>query len=212
MINYDTVKSDFEESKWKLLSTGYKNLDSEMDCICPEGHTQFITYRDWRKNKLCKICLQNEGAFVKANRKGKMIVPEKPSEGCRILSLDAATTTTGYAVYDDKNLVGYGHFTIKGDNTTQRINEVKQWLICAIDTWDPDFICLEHIQLQTFNREKSDYQVELYRVLANLQGVLVDTAFEKEKPLHLIYSQTWRGFCDIRGRNREEKKRSSKKD
>lgn len=210
MINYDIVCSDFQEQNWKLISTSYRNLDTAIECVCPKGHNQSITYREWRKTKLCKECLREGGAFLQ--NKGRLLVPEKSSL-FRILALDAATTTTGYAVYDEKSLVGYGHFTIKGDDTTERINQVKQWLVCAISEWRPDLICVEHIQLQSFNAygkpAKDSYQVELYRVLANLQGVVADALFEKKVPLHLVYSQTWRSFCDVNGKNREEKKKSA---
>jgi len=37
-------------------------------------------------------------------------VPLKDTDKYRILALDAATSVTGYAIYDDKVLVGYGTY------------------------------------------------------------------------------------------------------
>ena len=42
---------------------------------------------------------------VKKNR-----VPAKGADTQRILALDAATSVTGYAIYDDKVLVSFGTF------------------------------------------------------------------------------------------------------
>jgi hypothetical protein len=50
-------------------------------------------------------------------------VPPKDTEVQRILALDAATSITGYALYDDKVLVGYGTFkTVSTLSATERIN------------------------------------------------------------------------------------------
>jgi len=73
-------------------------------------------------------------------------VPAKEANTQRILALDAATNITGYAIYDNKVLVSYGTFKTKAeDNATSRINEVKHWLLAAIDEWEPDFVGIEHI-------------------------------------------------------------------
>jgi len=73
-------------------------------------------------------------------------VPAKQANTQRILALDAATNITGYAIYDNKVLVSYGTFkTEADDNTTNRINEVKHWLLAAIEKWEPDFVGIEHI-------------------------------------------------------------------
>lgn len=211
MINYLTVKNDFETENWELISTAYKNLDTELECKCPDGHIIFITYKDWRKNKSCPECLKGDTFKIKKRK-----IPPKQEGVFRILALDAATITSGYALYDDKNLIGYGHFTIKGDNTTARINEVKQWLTAAIEEWRPDSVCLEHIQLQSFNSngkytKGENLQVELYRVLANLQGVLLDFLYEIGIPSALVYSAVWRKFCDVTGKSREDKKKDAQR-
>ena len=85
---------------------------------------------------------------------------------------------------------------------------MKQWLSIAIDEWQPDFVGIEHIQLQTFGAKNSP-QVEMYRVLANLQGVLLDLLFEKNVECDLVYSTTWRKYCGIDGSGRENKKKAA---
>jgi Holliday junction resolvasome RuvABC endonuclease subunit len=62
--------------------------------------------------------------------------------------LDASTSITGYAIYDDKTLVGFGTFkTNSSKHATERINDVKNWLKAALKEWEPDFVGIENIQL-----------------------------------------------------------------
>ena len=84
-------------------------------------------------------------------------------------------------------------------------------MVQAITEWLPDFIGVEHIQLQTFGANRNQQQVETYRILANLQGVLLDTIFEIDLPCELVYSSTWRKTCDINEGNstRENKKKAA---
>ena len=200
-INFYTVSNHLSENGWKLLSTEYKNLDTPLKMICPEGHEQEQSYKEWRKHMRCEKCFAGDPYKVKKNK-----VPIKKIDTYRILALDAATNITGFSLYDDSTLVSYGVY--KADTnleTTERINQVKNWLKQAINEWQPDFVGIEHIQLQTFGAKNSP-QVEMYRVLANLQGVLLDTLFEEKIDCGLVYSTTWREAVGIVGSGRENKK------
>ena len=204
-INVYSVANHLLEEGWQLISDSYKNLNTELEMKCPEGHTQFITYGQWRKHPVCEICLAGDPYKVKKNK-----VPIKKIDTYRILALDAATKITGYAIYDNNTLVNYG--TYKADESleaTDRINEIKHWLETALDIWQPDFVGIENIQLQSFGNN-GKYQVEMYRILANLQGVLVDTLFENQIQHELVYSSEWRKYCGVGdGKGRENKKRQA---
>jgi len=70
-------------------------------------------------------------------------VPIKKIDTTRILALDAATGITGYAIFDDNELVHYGTYKVDKEQTTEsRINNVKHWLAAAINEWQPDFVGL----------------------------------------------------------------------
>ena len=204
-INIYSVSNHLKEEGWKLISTSYKNLTTELEMKCPEGHTQFISYGQWRKHPICEKCLAGDPYKVKKNK-----VPIKTIDTQRILALDAATKITGYSIYDDGVLVSFG--TYHADETkeaTERINEIKHWFVAALDEWEPDFVGIENIQLQSFG-SNGKYQVEMYRILANLQGVLVDTLFEKCIDHALCYSTEWRKYCGVGdGKGRENKKRQA---
>ena len=204
-INIYSVANHLQEKGWQLISDSYKNLNTELEMKCPDGHTQYITYGQWRKNPVCAICLAGDPYKVKKNK-----VPTKKADTYRILALDAATKVTGYAIYDNNDLVNYGVY--KADESleaTDRINEIKHWLEAALENWKPDFVGIENIQLQTFG-VNGKFQVEMYRILANLQGVLVDTLFENQIQHELVYSSEWRKYCGVGdGKGRENKKRQA---
>lgn len=203
-INIYTVQNALEEQGWTLLSDSYKNLKTELQMRCPEGHVSFITFEKWRKHPVCEECMAGDIYKVKKNK-----VPDKTPDTTRILALDAATNITGYAIYDNRTLVSYGTYKVEGSLPAEaRINEIKKWLLAAIEEWEPDFIGLENIQLQSYGNNQ--YQVETYRVLANLQGVLIDAAFEKSIDHDLVYSTEWRQYCGVGGgTGRENKKKQA---
>jgi Holliday junction resolvasome RuvABC endonuclease subunit len=83
-------------------------------------------------------------------------VPIKKIDTERVLALDAATGTTGYSIYDNRELVSYGTYTVDSTlSAEERINKVKQWLAAALKEWEPDFVGLENIQLQKFGPNAS---------------------------------------------------------
>lgn len=200
-INIHSVQLDLRENGWTLLSTEYKNLQTPLLMRCPEGHEVNETYANWRKHKRCEKCLAAD-PFKTKNK-----IPIKTIEKYRILALDAATNLSGYAVYDDKELVGYGTYCAKGEDTTERINDAKHWVEAAIKEWKPDFIEIENCQLQTYNGNQA--QVKTFQTLANLQGVLIDTFYELNVPTSLVYSSEWRKVCGVGGDKRENKKKAA---
>lgn len=203
-INVYTVRNHLESEGWKLISDSYKNLQTELEMECPAGHRQFRTYGNWRKHMICEQCMAGDPYKIKKNK-----VPIKKIDTTRVLALDAATGITGYSIYDDRVLVSYGTYKVdKNLPTEERINMIKKWLVAALQEWEPDFVGLENIQLQSFGH--NNYQVETYRTLANLQGVLIDTLFEACIDHDLVYASQWRKYCDVGdGTGRENKKRQA---
>ena len=203
-INLYTVTNHLETEGWKLLSETYKNLTTELEMVCPNGHKQLKTYGDWRKHPICEQCMAGDPYKIKKNK-----VPIKTIDTQRLLALDAATNISGFSIFDNGELISYGTYkTDSSKDAEARINDVKKWLIAAIDNWKPDFVGIENIQLQGFGH--GQFQVELYRTLANLQGVLIDTLFENNIEHDLVYASTWRNYCDVGDdKGRENKKKAA---
>ena len=200
-INIYSVTNHLNSEGWTLISNTYKNLQTELEMKCPNGHLQTRTYGDWRKHPTCDMCFGGSAKKIKKN-----IVPIKKIDTQRILALDAATNITGYAIFDDGELVSFGTFKTNVDkNTEERIHQVKTWLQSMIRTCEPSFVGIEHIQLQVHGYAQN---VETYRVLANLQGVLLDTLFEECIDHDLAYASEWRKYCNINTeKGRENKKK-----
>ena len=200
-INIHTVANHLHSEGWVLISDSYKNLHTELEMKCPNGHTQMRTYDDWRKHPICDKCFSGNGKKIKKN-----IVPIKKIDTQRILALDAATNVSGYAIFDDGDLVSYGTFKTADGDTEARINEFKKWLQTAIRTWEPDFVGIENIQLQSYNGNQA--QVLTFKTLAQLQGVILDTLFELCVDHDLVFSTEWRKYCNINTeKGRENKKK-----
>ena len=206
-INVYTVRNALEAEGWKLVSEVYKNLKTPIEMLCPAGHKQEQTFDQWRKHKICDICMAGDPYKVKKNK-----VPKKGTDTQRILGLDAATGVTGYSIYDDKVLVGFG--TFKTNSTlpaVERINKVKNWLKAALKEWEPDFVGIENIQLQKYGNRDTDVQVKTFQTLANLQGVLLDVIFEACIDSELVRPSEWRSYCGINDgdTHRETKKKAA---
>lgn len=197
-INYYQVAADAQEKGWTLVSDSYKNLKSPLEYICPKGHIVNISYEDWRKNPQCPQCHQELHGNAVRNK-----MPPKQDGVKRVLSLDAATKTTGWAVYDNSKLVAYGTYTAADSDPAIRINQVKKWLDNSYSILQPDLIGIENIQLEKGN-------VKTFQVLANLQGVLIDYCLEHNIRYCLAYPATWRAYLGINhNEEREEAKRSA---
>ena len=203
-INIYSVRNALEAEGWQLTSEVYKNLKTPLEMVCPVGHKQEQTFDNWRKHKICDICMAGDPYKVKKNK-----VPKKGTDTQRILALDAATSITGYSIYDDKVLVGYGTFhTTTTLTATERINQVKNWLKAALKEWEPDFVGIENIQLQKYGNRDTDVQVKTFQTLANLQGVLLDVIFEACIDSDLVRPSVWRSYCGI---NDGDQRRDAKK-
>lgn len=191
-INVYTVQEDANSAGWQLLSDTYKNLKTNMQWQCPKGHLVEMTYDEWRKTRSCAECNKAHSHGVVRNE-----IPVKESGTYRVLCLDAATGNTGWSLYDNKKLVAYGTFnTAAYDDKTARIHEVKVWLQEMIKSTLCDAVGLEGIQLQK--------NVGMFQTLANLQGVILDTLYEKGIRYEVASSSTWRTFVGLNNADARE--------
>lgn len=191
-INIYTVQSDAAEHGWQLLSETYKNLKTPMEWMCPKGHIVEMNYENWRKTHSCAQCNEAHSYGVLRNK-----IPEKKSGIYRVLSLDAATGTTGWSIYDNKKLVAYGTFdTQYSDDKTARIHEVALWLNAILEKSQCDAVGVEGIQLQK--------NVQMFQTLANLQGVILEILYSKNIPYLVAASSTWRTFVGLNNADARE--------
>lgn len=195
-ITIDTIAQELAPDNWKVLSTEYKNLSTEMEFQCAEGHKVFSTWDKIRKRRECPICKQN---ILKEN---KPIIIEKKKDTMRVLALDQASHKTGWAILDNKQLIKYGVFEAGAVDEIARFHEIKEWVISMIENWSPSLIAIEGIQYQ------QNMGVTTFQTLARLQGILLDLCYELKIPYKLCPTNTWRAHCGVKGTSRADKKKS----
>lgn len=205
-FNINDLKIEFKELGWELVSDKYTNLSTQLEMICPNGHTVYQTYDKFRKNHICPICARKE-----LNTKDNIERKPKAKGVKRVLALDQATKVSGWSVFDNDLLIKYGKFATKSNEQDIRIEEVKNYLINMIDFWKPDKVILEDIQLQQFGTKSSNNieGVTTFKTLARLQGVLINTLLEYEIPYEVVHTAVWREHCGVKGKSRSDKKRSA---
>ena len=195
-ISIDEIKNSLAADQWVLVSETYQNLDSNLEYKCNKGHTVIAPWKKIRENRICPTCMR-ERLKTKEFRNLK-----KKKNEYRILALDQATHISGYAVFNNKNLIDYGAFEATGENDIERSVQIKQWLIALIDQFEIDFVGLEGIQYQTAAG------VTTFETLARLQGILAAACYEEKIPYKIVPTNTWRLHCGVQGRSRPDRKRS----
>ena len=200
-ITLETINNELCKAGWQCISTEYKNLDSQLVFKCEEGHSVYSTWKKIRTRQECPVCKENK-------LKEKITKIEPKAKGAkRILAIDQATHTCGWAIFDNLNLVRYGTFTTNLKDEIARDNAIKMWMLSMIQTWSPDCIALEGIQFQ----EESSGQkmsVTVFQALARLQGILMECCFSEKKEYLICPTNTWRNHCGVKGKYRADKKRS----
>ena len=199
-LKYEDIKLEVESAGWRLISTSYTNLKTQMQFQCPNKHDNYLTMEYWRRHKECPIC--------KANKYYQMndTAPKKDRKAHRILAFDQAANTSGWSVFDDLTLVKFGKWTSSGSHSTEKIAQTKHWVANMIQTWKPDLVVFEDIQLQKFDGGEA---VVTYKKLAQLQGVLKNYCYENGIIYKIVSPSTWRAFNNIRGKERNDKKKNA---
>lgn len=200
-IKIEDICAELKNDNWKVISEEYVNLDTEMIFECSEGHKVYAPWKKIRQKRECPVCSANE-----FRTKDLKIIPKKRDKK-RYLALDQATKITGWAVFDSHQLIKYGKFETSSDDEIARDHEIKNWLISMINSWNPDYIAFEGIQLQEKSEDRK-MGVTVFETLARLQGILMETAYSLNIPYKICPTPTWRGHCGVKGKTRSDKKRS----
>ena len=190
------IKEILDAENWKVISEEYKNLNTEMTFQCPEGHRVYTTWKRLRTKRECPVCKQN--TFKEQNE----VVGTKKKGEKRVLAIDQATRVSGWSIFSDGRLLRYGTFETQLEDEIERDITIKNWLLSMINSWQPDCVALEGIQYE------EQFGVQTFATLARLQGILMACLAELKIPYMLCHTQTWRSYCGVKGKTRNDKKRS----
>ena len=122
----------------------------------------------------------------------------------RLLALDQASRTTGYAVFEDDQLIKSGTFTLRSDDIGERLVDYRKHIEKLIIDNDVDEIAFEDIQMQS-----QVNNVQTFKVLAEIFGVTQEYLAEQEHSYHIVSSNTWKSKLNIKGRTRTEQKKNA---
>lgn len=201
-IHLDDIRTTLAAEGWSVISDTYKSLDTEMEFMCDEGHHVFSTWKKIRSKRECPTCKQN------AHINQTPTIPSKPRGATRILALDQASHITGYAVFDNGELVKYGTYEAPNGEEVERLAAVRDWVVSMISNLKPDYIGIEGIQFQEHSSTSGKMGVTVFQTLAHLQGTLMLACYDAGIPFVLCPTNTWRNKCGVKGRSRADRKRS----
>ena len=199
-LSMEKVKQELVDRNLIFVSGDYKNLQSVLTVKCPKGHEFVTSLQEVRRNADCPVCEQYEAIDLE---EVKMESPEKKN-GIRILAIDNATNTTGYAVFENgKYLTGGIKKTTKKESV-HKIAEMKQWMVGMINLWDIDVVGLESVQYQG--------NPQTLIILSKLLGVLENAVFEilGNEP-YIVPAATWKSHSGVKGKGRQQQKENAQK-
>lgn len=122
----------------------------------------------------------------------------------KILALDQASQTSGYAIFNKGELLQSGAFTVSG-SLEKRLVKIRQKVSDFIQENDITNIVIEDIQLE---RGRGN-NVVTYKALAEVIGVITELAAELKIPCLIVPSSTWRSELRIKGSERSVYKRNA---
>ncbi len=113
----------------------------------------------------------------------------------KIISLDQATRTTGYAVFEGDICVETG--LLKADGLLPMLDTIRD----LIARHEPEKVAIEDIQYQS--------NQSTYKLLAQLQGALLFMLYERGIEAVVLAPSTWRSIMGIKGKKRAEQKQAA---
>ena len=111
-----------------------------------------------------------------------------------ILSLDASTKSTGYAIYEGNSLKDYGCITSSSTDLFKRIHKMVDEIDLLIKNNSIDKIILEEVR-----PENGVQNVKTHKALMFLQGALAMMAHDNYPKIESVYlyPSEWRKCCKI---------------
>lgn len=125
----------------------------------------------------------------------------------KLLALDQASKTSGYAIFDNDNLISYGLIKTKSSDIGERLVQFRQRVEQIIQDNNITEVIFEEIQLQ----ENVGNNVATFKTLSEVMGVLVELLTELKIPYSSVLSGTWRKKLSIDGYERAVQKRNAQR-
>lgn len=113
----------------------------------------------------------------------------------KILALDLSTRSTGWAVFEETELIDYGCITASSSDLINRIHKIINGLDVVLDKYEIDKIVVEEVR-----PEMGTQNIKTHRALMWLQGAVAIFIHEKcgKLDIEYLYPNQWRKLCGIK--------------
>ena len=128
----------------------------------------------------------------------------------RLLALDQASHTTGYAVFEDGKPVVISHFIARGDDLGKRLEQIRNNIINLIKQYNIDTVAFEDIQLQDIAGSK-EVGIKTFKMLAEVFGVVHELVNELQIDYYIVPPIVWKATIKIAGKGRTAEKKLAQK-
>lgn len=122
-----------------------------------------------------------------------------------LLSLDQSSRITGWCIFENNMLKGYGKIDLKTEDIGQRLVQFRNSIINLLDKYNPDEVVFEDIQLQN----NVGNNIQTFKILAEVYGILLQLLTERRIKNSSILSTSWKSTLNIKGRSRPEQKKNA---
>lgn len=128
----------------------------------------------------------------------------------KLLALDQASYTTGYAIFEDGKPVVVSHFTAQGDDLGKRLEQIRDNIIKLIQQYNIDTVAFEDIQLQDMTGGK-EVGIKTFKMLAEVFGVVHELLNELQLDYYIIPPIVWKATVKVAGKGRTAEKKLAQK-
>lgn len=122
----------------------------------------------------------------------------------KLLALDQSSKVTGVAIFENGLLQKYSKIDLDGE-LPYRLMKLRETILKIIKEENIAEIAIEDIQMQS----NVVNNVETFRTLAEVRGVLEELFQELNIPYTIVLAGTWKSKLGIRGTKRAEQKKAA---
>ena len=123
----------------------------------------------------------------------------------RLLALDQASRTSGYAIFEDDKLIDFGTFTYDDADIGVRLHKIRNKVDSLICDNNIDKVVFEDIQLQG----NVANNVQTFKTLAEVFGIIYELVTALDINHEAVLSSSWKSTLNIKGRTRPEQKKNA---
>ena len=123
----------------------------------------------------------------------------------KLLALDQASHTSGYAIFIDGKLSTYGKFTFDDSDIGTRLTKIRNKVNQLIEDNNIDQVVMEDIQMQA----NVVNNVKTFKILAEVFGVIYELVSSKHLPCEAVLAASWKSTLGIKGSKRADQKRNA---